>query len=154
MTTKTPAKTHAPHDPNWRASAACSEVDADLFFPIGANNAAREQAAAAKRVCSGCLVQDTCLQWALENRQDAGVWGGLTEEERYALHRRRGGGYWARRRDVAEHMYETRLDEFRELLTQGLEPREIAEALGTNVQTVNRLLERLEADEAAQGVSA
>ncbi|MGP5295162.1 WhiB family transcriptional regulator, partial [Corynebacterium casei] len=33
-----------------------------------------------------------CLKWALESGQDAGVWGGLSEEERRALKRRRNRG--------------------------------------------------------------
>ena len=42
----------------------------------------------AKSVCRRCDVVDTCLKWALENGQDAGVWGGLSEDERRALKRR------------------------------------------------------------------
>ena len=33
-------------------------------------------------------VVDTCLKWALENGQDAGVWGGMSEDERRSLKRR------------------------------------------------------------------
>ena len=33
-------------------------------------------------------VVDECLRWALETGQDAGVWGGLSEDERRALKRR------------------------------------------------------------------
>ena len=33
---------------------------------------------------------DQCLSWALETGQDAGVWGGMSEEERRAV-KRRGG---------------------------------------------------------------
>jgi WhiB family redox-sensing transcriptional regulator len=33
-------------------------------------------------------VTETCLKWALESGQDAGVWGGLSEDERRALKRR------------------------------------------------------------------
>ncbi|MER7905781.1 WhiB family transcriptional regulator, partial [Streptomyces sp. NPDC095614] len=32
-----------------------------------------------------------CLDWALENGQDSGVWGGMDENERRALKRRRTG---------------------------------------------------------------
>jgi WhiB family redox-sensing transcriptional regulator len=148
MTTTTRLATTNATD--WRAYAACAQVDGELFFPIGDNQAAREQAAEAKKVCARCPAEEQCLQWALDNRQDTGVWGGLTEEERYRIHRRRGDGYWSRRRDVAEHLYTTRLDEFRGLLAQELTPVEIAQAMGTNVQTVNRLLDRLAADAAAQ----
>lgn len=35
-----------------------------------------------------CPVMETCLQWALESRQQHGVWGGLSEDERHALKRR------------------------------------------------------------------
>jgi WhiB family redox-sensing transcriptional regulator len=31
---------------------------------------------------------DSCLQWALESGQDAGVWGGMSEDERRAQKRR------------------------------------------------------------------
>ena len=44
----------------------------------------------AKAVCRRCSVTDECLQWALESGQDAGVWGGMSEEERRAV-KRRGG---------------------------------------------------------------
>jgi len=42
----------------------------------------------AKAVCAGCPVAGACLRWAIETRQDAGVWGGLSEVERLALKRR------------------------------------------------------------------
>jgi WhiB family redox-sensing transcriptional regulator len=41
----------------------------------------------AKKICSGCPIQAMCLDWASQT-QDAGVWGGLTPEERKKL---RGG---------------------------------------------------------------
>ena len=46
------------------------------------------QIAEAKEVCARCEVVDTCLKWALENGQDAGVWGGMSEDERRSLKRR------------------------------------------------------------------
>ena len=46
------------------------------------------QAAEAKAVCRECTVQAICLQWALDNNQDSGVWGGMSEEERRSLKRR------------------------------------------------------------------
>jgi len=39
-------------------------------------------------VCNRCPVIDACLRFALENGMTAGVWGGLTEDERRALKRR------------------------------------------------------------------
>ncbi|MFI6648215.1 WhiB family transcriptional regulator [Streptomyces sp. NPDC050529] len=73
---------------NWRMHAACREEDPDLFFPIGSTGPALVQTEDAKAVCRSCPVQAECLRWALENGQDAGVWGGLGETERRALKRR------------------------------------------------------------------
>ena len=39
-------------------------------------------------MCNRCPVIDACLRFALENWMTAGVWGGLTEDERRALKRR------------------------------------------------------------------
>ena len=73
---------------DWRHLAACREEDPELFFPIGTTGPALLQVEQAKAVCRGCAVTDDCLSWALESGQDAGVWGGLAEEERVALKRR------------------------------------------------------------------
>ena len=73
---------------DWRHRAACLTEDPELFFPIGNSGPAIAQVEQAKRVCNRCAVQDICLQWALDTGQDAGVWGGLSEEERRSLKRR------------------------------------------------------------------
>ena len=38
-------------------------------------------------ICRGCPVKVTCLNWALASGQEAGIWGGLTEDERRRLPR-------------------------------------------------------------------
>jgi WhiB family redox-sensing transcriptional regulator len=73
---------------NWRTYAACRNEDPDLFFPIGSTGLALVQTEEAKEVCRGCPVRRQCLEWAMENGQDSGVWGGLGEAERRALKRR------------------------------------------------------------------
>ena len=73
---------------DWRHRAACRDVDPELFFPIGNTGPALMQIEEAKQVCRSCPVVDSCLKWALESGQDAGVWGGLSEDERRALKRR------------------------------------------------------------------
>ena len=72
----------------WRDRAACLGEDPELFFPDGNTRPALVQAEEAKAVCRRCEVTATCLKWALESGQEAGVWGGLSEEERRALKRR------------------------------------------------------------------
>jgi WhiB family transcriptional regulator, redox-sensing transcriptional regulator len=73
---------------DWRHRAACRDVDPELFFPIGNTGPALLQIEEAKQVCRRCDVTDACLRWALESGQDAGVWGGMSEDERRVLKRR------------------------------------------------------------------
>ena len=73
----------------WRSRSACLNEDPELFFPIGTTGPAVEQTARAKAVCGTCDVVAECLEWALESNQDAGVWGGLNEDERRTLRRQR-----------------------------------------------------------------
>jgi WhiB family redox-sensing transcriptional regulator len=73
---------------DWRHRAACRDEDPELFFPIGNTGPALLQIEEAKAVCRRCDVREDCLAWALESGQDAGVWGGLSEDERRALKRR------------------------------------------------------------------
>ena len=73
---------------DWRHRAICRDVDPELFFPIGNSTDARLQTQEAKAVCRRCPVIEECLAWAQETRQDSGVLGGLSEDERRALRRR------------------------------------------------------------------
>jgi WhiB family redox-sensing transcriptional regulator len=68
----------------WRDEAACKGLDTGIFFPT-----TDAEAGAAKLVCAGCPVRAECLEWALASRQEDGVWGGLTDNERRRLRRRR-----------------------------------------------------------------
>ena len=71
----------------WRKRAACRLMPADMFFPVGTSGMAVEEAQAAKTVCVQCEVTEPCLAFALDTRQEFGVWGGLDEEERRDLAR-------------------------------------------------------------------
>lgn len=73
---------------DWRHRAACRDEDPELFFPIGNTGPALLQVEDAKAVCRRCPVSEACLAWATESGQEAGVWGGLAEDERRALKRR------------------------------------------------------------------
>lgn len=74
---------------NWRDAAACRDEDPELFFPIGQGAAYELQVAEAKAVCAGCPVRARCLQDALDRGEPSGVFGGLDEDERRALKRRK-----------------------------------------------------------------
>ena len=80
---------------DWRHSAVCRDEDPELFFPIGNTGPSLLQIEEAKAVCGRCPVMEQCLRWALDTTQESGVWGGMSEDERRALKRRR-----ARRRQL------------------------------------------------------
>ncbi|HIV57820.1 MAG TPA: WhiB family transcriptional regulator [Candidatus Stackebrandtia faecavium] len=75
---------------DWRHHAICRDEDPELFFPIGDSGPGLAQIEQAKSVCQRCPVTEECLKWALESGQDAGIWGGMSEDERRSL-KRRGG---------------------------------------------------------------
>lgn len=68
---------------SWQHEALCAQTDPDAFFPERGFSA-RE----AKTICATCPVRQECLEYALENDERFGVWGGLSEGERRALRRR------------------------------------------------------------------
>ena len=69
----------------WMDRASCKEIDGDLWFAEGTNFIVTK---IAKKICGTCPVVDQCLQYALENRIDYGVWGALTIQERRSLLRK------------------------------------------------------------------
>ncbi|MFN0028063.1 MAG: WhiB family transcriptional regulator [Acidimicrobiales bacterium] len=71
-------------DNEWMADGKCAERPPGVFFPsdgVGVE--------VAKRICAGCEVKALCLDYALRNRIDHGVWGGTSERERRRILRRR-----------------------------------------------------------------
>lgn len=68
----------------WRQAALCAETDPEAFFP-DKGGSTRE----AKQVCRGCPVRGECLEYALENEERFGIWGGLSERERRRLRTQR-----------------------------------------------------------------
>jgi WhiB family redox-sensing transcriptional regulator len=80
---------HDPDDMWWLSDARCIGEDPELFFPIGTSEPALAQVTEAKMVCRSCVVRADCLEWSLATFQDAGVWGGLDEEERRVIRRAR-----------------------------------------------------------------
>ncbi len=71
-------------DTNWMADGNCRDESPSLFFPsdgVGVE--------VARRICATCPVKSPCLEYALRNRIDHGVWGGASERERRRIARRR-----------------------------------------------------------------
>ena len=76
-------------DTIWMAEGNCAQEKPAVFFPsdgVGVE--------VARRICATCPVKEPCLEYALEQRIDHGVWGGCSERERRRILKRR--------RDLAE----------------------------------------------------
>ncbi len=69
---------------DWMATGSCAQEPPALFFP--SDGAGVE---VARRICASCPVKQECLEYALRNRIDHGVWGGTSERERRRILRRR-----------------------------------------------------------------
>jgi WhiB family redox-sensing transcriptional regulator len=71
-------------DTDWMALGNCRDEPPSLFFPsdgVGVE--------IARKLCATCPVQAPCLEYALRNRIDHGVWGGASERERRRILRQR-----------------------------------------------------------------
>ena len=75
---------------SWRDRAACRDSGPELLFPAGTTGAAAVEIREAKALCGTCAVREQCLAFALETNQEAGVWGGASEDERRQLRKRSG----------------------------------------------------------------
>ncbi len=73
---------------DWRQLAACRHADPELFFPVSMSGPSLDQITQAKAICVGCPVRRQCLGFALDTRQNHGVWGGMSEQERGPGHGR------------------------------------------------------------------
>ena len=74
----------------WQLKAACRGPHSAIFFPPAQFERKEEKEARearAKAICATCPVQPECLDFALKTRQEFGIWGGTTEDERRALAR-------------------------------------------------------------------
>lgn len=140
-----PASQHLTRKYDWRDDAACRETDPELFFPVGTSAAGRAQEAAAKRVCSGCLVRVECVTWALENGQYTGIWGGLSEDERRGLHYDSETAFLR----CLEHQAYVEAQQAAEVPV-----REIARSLNVSYEVLRRVLRYLESEQARGQVEA
>lgn len=63
----------------WQDSAACKGMPADLFFR---DKWGPTTLPMVEDVCRACPVRADCLDYALENNETLGYWGGTTPEQR------------------------------------------------------------------------
>lgn len=76
--------------------AACKDMNGDMWYPDAVRastnhkpspkaQAVIDDSMAALSVCSTCPIQKTCLQAAIDNREEYGIWGGTFPYERHAV---------------------------------------------------------------------
>ncbi|MYU47899.1 WhiB family transcriptional regulator [Streptomyces sp. SID7803] len=68
---------------SWQETALCAQAGPEFFFPAPPGSSTRE----AKQLCNACEGRQACLEYALDNDERFGVWGGLSEKERERLRR-------------------------------------------------------------------
>ncbi len=69
---------------SWMSAGNCRNYPPAVFFPSDGVGVDR-----ARTICADCPVVDQCLEYALENRIEHGVWGGCSERERRRILKRR-----------------------------------------------------------------
>lgn len=67
----------------WRDEALCAQIGGDQWFPE--DNCWGTEA---KKICEKCPVQFDCLQFALDNNEVHGIWGGMSVNQRKELMKR------------------------------------------------------------------
>jgi hypothetical protein len=76
-----PLRVSQGHEDLWRVHAECHGQPTSWWFPT---NGSAEQA---RTVCAGCPVRADCLQAALADVEEHGIWGGASERIRRLLRR-------------------------------------------------------------------
>jgi WhiB family transcriptional regulator, redox-sensing transcriptional regulator len=71
-------------DTSWMADGTCREYPPNVFFPVDGVGVE-----VARRICATCPVREPCLEYAVSNRIEHGVWGGTSERGRRRLARSR-----------------------------------------------------------------
>lgn len=69
--------------------AACHGQNVDVWFrePLKKGHTRRNLDAPAKEICGPCPVRYECLDYAMRQHIDHGVWGGFNTQERKVLRR-------------------------------------------------------------------
>jgi WhiB family redox-sensing transcriptional regulator len=80
--------TNTLHEQTWQLDAACRGHDRTIFYAPSTPERREDRdvrEARAKAICAQCTVREDCLEYALAQRDQHGIWGGLNEVERRAM---------------------------------------------------------------------
>lgn len=68
----------------WKLEGNCREYPPDVFFPSDGVGVEK-----ARRICLTCPVATICLNYALDEKIEHGVWGGASERGRRKMLKQR-----------------------------------------------------------------
>lgn len=71
--------------PEWTVEAACLGKDPSIFFVEEVQGRKKKKIRKAKRICLDCAVTAQCLDYAIKNNFEEGIFGGMTAEERLTI---------------------------------------------------------------------
>lgn len=74
----------------WRNLALCKGKTTNDFYPEMGVKGAAKQVKEMKMFCRECPVILDCLDYALENDEQFGIWGGMTPKERSKIKKNKG----------------------------------------------------------------
>ncbi len=79
-----PKSTESMNSTAWMSRGNCRNFPPATFFPSDGAGVER-----ARAICADCPVISECLEYALTEHIDHGVWGGCSERERRRIAKRR-----------------------------------------------------------------
>jgi WhiB family redox-sensing transcriptional regulator len=114
------------------SEAACKDYQfPDLFFPDGKKQEA-DRLKFVQAICNGCIEREECLEFALEQKIEHGIWAGTTPAMRKAM----------KVNPTNQYFEPSIADRIRELTTKGKSPQQIARLLGVETSYVKLALTR------------
>jgi len=72
------------YDLSWQDQSSCRGANAELFFPERGASTRK-----AKAICMACDARVECLEFAIQQSEKFGIWGGLSERERRKIRKER-----------------------------------------------------------------
>ena len=115
-------------------NALCADLeDKNYFFPDGKISEA-ERLPELQSICNGCIHREECLEYAIKERIQFGIWGGTTGEMRRRLFKKQ--SLFVERKGKAKIV--------RKMHDEGNTPQHIASILQVNLSYVKEMIRRYE----------
>lgn len=118
----------SPDSMDWQDQALCAQTDPEVFFGVDGSDKDRATA-----LCLECPVRKECLDYAMQNIEEHGIWGATTPAQRRSALKAAGGLYTRTKLDKA-----TTDERALMLVANGHTATEAAAILATSVRYIER----------------